>query len=268
MSITLSADQLHAIAAQVDHAQTSGGTLTLPTAEHDGFDIACGYAVQDALRERWQGQGRRLVGYKAGLTSRAKMEQMKVDTPTFGFLMADMAVPGGGTCSTGLLARPRVEPEIAFVMKPEISGPLRSEADVLAATDFIVPAIEIIDSRYANYKFDLPSVVADNSSSARYVIGGRPLRPADIDLRTIGMVVLKNGEIVGEAASGAVLGHPARTIMMLSKWLEERGERLEGGALILTGGACEAHLVSAGDNVCARFQGLGDVSVRFVGEGQ
>lgn len=267
MSAGLTQEQIRAIAARIDKVQSSGGSLTLPTAEHEGFDVACGYAVQDALRERWREQGRRLVGYKAGLTSRAKMRQMNVDAPTFGFLTADMSVPDGGTCPTGLLARPRVEPEIAFVMKPEFAFPLRSEADVLAATDFIAPAIEIIDSRYADYKFDLPSVVADNSSAARYVIGGRPLRPTDLDLRTIGMVVLKNGEIVGEAASGAVLGHPARTMMMLSEWLEERGERLEGGALILTGGACEAQLVSAGDNICARFQGLGDVTVRFIGEG-
>jgi len=266
MSVSLSREELNAVAARVDEAQSTGGTLTLPTAEHEGFDIACGYAVQDMLRERWQARGRRLVGYKAGLTSRAKMAQMKVDTPTFGFITADMAVPDGGVCPTRLLARPRVEPEIAFLMKHDIPGSLRTEADVLAATDFIAPAIEIIDSRYANYKFDLPSVVADNSSSARYVIGGRPRRPTDLDLRTIGIVVLQNGEIVGEAASGAVLGNPARTIVMLSQWLEARGERLEGGSLILTGGACEAQLVSAEDSVCARFQGLGDVVVRFAQE--
>lgn len=264
MTITLSKDQLSAIALHVDEAQTNGRSLTLPTAEHEGFDIACGYAVQDLLRAQWQARGRRLVGYKAGLTSRAKMAQMKVDTPTFGFITADMAVPDGGVCPTKLLSRPRVEPEIAFLMKRDIPSRLLTEADVMAATEFIAPAIEIIDSRYADYKFDLPSVVADNSSSARYVIGGRPRRPDEIDLRTIGIIVLQNGEIVGEAASGAVLGNPARTIVMLSGWLAERGETLAGGSLILTGGACEARLVSAGDSICARFQDMGDVAVRFV----
>ncbi|API59687.1 4-oxalocrotonate decarboxylase [Tardibacter chloracetimidivorans] len=264
MTLALSRKALSAIAERVDEAQTNGRSLTLPTEAHEGFDMACGYAVQDLLRDRWKVRGRRLVGYKAGLTSRAKMAQMKVDTPTFGFITADMAVPDGGICPTRLLSRPRVEPEIAFVLKPDIAAALRTEADVLAATDFIAPAIEIIDSRYADYKFDLPSVVADNSSSARYVIGGRPRRPAELDLRTIGIVVVQNGEVVGEAASGAVLGNPARTIIMLSQWLEDRGEALEGGSLILTGGACEAQLVSAGDSVCARFQDMGDVTVRFV----
>jgi len=266
MTITLNKAQLSAIALNVDEAQSNGLSLPLPTAEYEGFDIACGYAVQDVLRQRWQARGRRLIGYKAGLTSRAKMAQMKVDTPTFGFITADMAVPDGGTCPTKLLSRPRVEPEIAFLLKHDIPARLLTEADVLAATDFIAPAIEIIDSRYAEYKFDLPSVIADNSSSARYVIGGRPRRPDEIDLRTIGIVVLQNGEIVGEAASGAVLGNPARTIVMLSQWLADRGETLAGGSLILTGGACEARLVSAGDSVCARFQGVGDVIVRFVEE--
>ncbi|AJR26782.1 MULTISPECIES: 2-keto-4-pentenoate hydratase [Sphingomonadaceae] len=266
MTISLSQEALSAIAQRVDEAQMNGQSLTLPTAEHEGFDIACGYLVQDLLRERWRARGRRLVGYKAGLTSRAKMAQMKVDTPTFGFITADMAVPDGGACPTKLLSRPRVEPEIAFLLKHDIPARLRTEADVLAATEFIVPAIEIIDSRYADYKFDLPSVVADNSSSARYVIGGRPRRPNEIDLRTIGIVVLQNGEIVGEAASGAVLGSPARTIVMLSRWLAERGETLASGSLILTGGACEARLVSNGDTICARFQDMGDVTVRFVEE--
>ncbi|KRB78900.1 hypothetical protein ASE00_21230 [Sphingomonas sp. Root710] len=266
MTASLNTEQLSAIARLVDEAQASGQSLPLPTAQHKNFDIACGYAVQDLLRERWRARGRRLVGYKAGLTSRAKMAQMKVDVPTFGFITADMAVPDGGICSTKLLSRPRVEPEIAFLLKPDIPPLLQTEADVLAATAFITPAIEIIDSRYSDYKFDLPSVVADNSSSAHYVIGGCPRRPDQVDLRTIGIVVLQNGEIVGEAASGAVLGNPVRTIVMLSNWLADRGEAMAGGSLILTGGACEARQVSAGDSVCARFQGMGDVIVRFAGE--
>ena len=263
MSNLLSSEDLSLIAARIDEAQTTGGTLTLPTADHGGFDVPSGYLVQDLLRERWLARHRRIVGYKAGLTSLAKMKQMKVSTPTFGFLTADMAVPDGGICSLRVLSRPRVEPEIAFLMKSDIPASFRNEAEVLEATEFVMPAIEIIDSRYADYEFDLPSVVADNSSSGRYVIGGRPRRPTEVDLRTIGIVVLKNGAIVGESASGAVLGNPAKTVVLLAQWLQSRGESLPGNSLVLTGGACAAHPVTLGDSVCARFQDLSDVIVRF-----
>jgi len=260
----LTAAQIDRLAERIDVAQTSGGSLTLPTAEYSDFSVADAYAVQKSLRARWSAQGRRIVGYKAGLTSRAKMVQMNVDSPTFGILCADMAVPDGGVCSMKGLSRPRVEPEIALVMKQYPKGPLDDEASVLDAVDYVVPAIEIIDSRYADYKFDLQSAIADNSSSARFVIGGRARRASEIDWRTTGILVLRNGEPAGMAASGAVLGNPLRTVLLLEQWLMSQGASpLTGGSVILTGGACEAIAVQRGDSICARFQGLGDVVVRF-----
>lgn len=260
---SLPAAQIERIAEAIDAAQTGGGSLPLPTAEYPGFSVSDAYRVQDVLRSRWSGRGRRVIGYKAGLTSRAKMIQMNVSSPTFGILCADMAVPDGAECLLDKLSRPRVEPEIALVMKPRFDEPLDNEAAALRAVDYVVPAIEIIDSRYPDYKLDLESAIADNTSAARFVIGGRLQRPSEMDWRTTGIVLLKNGEPVGMAASGAVLGNPLRTVVLLWQWLASRGGALGGGALILTGGACEAIPVEQGDNVCARFQELGDVLVRF-----
>ena len=127
-------------------------------------------------------EGRRQAGWKAGLTSKAKMDQMGVRVPSIGFLLADMARAEGSVVRTDDLVHPRVECEIAFVTKAKLAGRDCCREDVLAATDFIVPAIEIIDSRFSGFKFDLPSVVADNGSSARYVTGGRALRPEEVQL--------------------------------------------------------------------------------------
>ena len=135
---------------------------------------------------------------------------------------------------------------------------------MLAATDYVLPAVEVIDSRFSGFKFDLPSVIADNGSSARFVGGGRARRPEDIDLRTLGVVMEKNGEIVAAAASAAVLGHPAEAVAMLVNILAGQGETLPAGSFVMSGGITEAIAVQPGDCVIARFQELGDVSMRFV----
>ncbi len=134
---------------------------------------------------------------------------------------------------------------------------------MLAATDFVIPAIEVIDSRYRDFKFDLKSVVADNCSSSRFVVGGRMGNVADLDLRTTGIVLEKNGEPVAFGAGAAVLGHPAAAIAMLANMLGERGEEIPAGTLILSGGITEAVAVQPGDDVTLRVQDLGSVSVRF-----
>lgn len=247
----------------VADAQANAHTIAKLTDSYPDMTIEDGYAVQDALLARWEDQGRVLVGLKAGLTSKAKMDQMGVTEPSFGMLMGDTVDPDGGIVPTDRLIHPRVEAEIAFVTKAELAGPEVSIEDVLAATDFVQPAIEIIDSRFEKFKFDLVSVIADNGSSARFVMGGRPRRPQDVDLRTIGMVLEKNGEVVGMASSGAVLGHPARSMQMLVAWLHGRGRTLPAGSIVLTGGATEAVAVASGDAIVARYQGMGSISVRI-----
>lgn len=260
--MSLDAQTIAALADRVQHAQDHRHTITKLTDEHPSMSIEDGYAVQDELLRRWTARGERLVGRKAGLTSKAKMLQMGVHVPSFGMLLSSYARPENGAIEMDQLLHPKIEAEIAFVMKDELQGQVTIE-QVIAATDYIIPAVEVIDSRYENFKFDLPSVIADNSSSARYVTGGRPLDPRAVDLRTIGVVIEKNGQIQALGASAAVLGHPAQAIVMLVKFLADRGQTLPAGSFVMTGGITEAIPVARGDNVIARFQDMGSVSFRF-----
>lgn len=258
----LDVETIGAIATIVDDAQSGAHTITKFTDAHPAMTMDDSYAVQDELLRRWELRGRRLAGLKAGLTSKAKMEQMGVHVPSFGMLMDDTCYPEGSVIPMEGLIHPRVEAEIAFVTKSDLAGKVSAE-DVLAATDYVQPAIEIIDSRFEKFKFDLVSVIADNGSSARFVMGGRPRRPEELDLATIGIILEKNGEPVAMASSAAVLGHPVRAVQMLVEWLHERGRVLPAGSIVLSGAATEAVAVNAGDSINARFQDMGSISVRF-----
>jgi 2-oxo-3-hexenedioate decarboxylase len=258
----LEAAQISAITDIVDAAQSNAKPIPMLTIDYPGLTLDDGYAVMDELLRRWTARGREFYGFKAGLTSRAKMVQMGVDVPCFGLMMRDTCDPEGGTIPTGGLIHPRVEAEIAFVMKDDLAGPEVTVEQVYAATDYVQPAIEIIDSRFENFKFDLASVVADNCSSARVVLGGRPRRPEELDLAALGVVLEVNGEPLAYAASGAVLGHPAHVIQLLVKWLHGRGQILKAGTVVLAGAMTEAHYIHPGDSICARYQDMGSISMK------
>jgi 2-oxo-3-hexenedioate decarboxylase len=264
LALTLTPEQIQLLTDRVEAAQQQARPMPKLTDDFPTMGMADGYAVQLALRRRWLARGVRQVGWKAGLTSKAKMVQMGVSVPSIGFLMADMARPEGSAVRTDDLVHPRVECEVAFVTKAELAGDQVSRADVLAATDFVLPAIEIIDSRYSGFKFDLPSVVADNGSSARFVTGGRARYPQELDLGNLGVVMEKNGEALAMSSSAAVMGHPADAVALLVKVLHELGETLPAGSFVMSGGITEAIAVKPGDFVSARFQELGSVGVRFV----
>ncbi|WP_061290902.1 2-oxo-3-hexenedioate decarboxylase [Azotobacter vinelandii] len=262
--LTLSREDVVRLCERVEGAQSRAQAIPKLTDEYPRMTVADGYAVQNELRRRFVAQGQRLVGWKAGLTSKAKMRQMGVDVPSIGFLTDRMACPESSAISVSGLIHPRVECEVAFVTRETLRGPGCTAQDVLAATDHVLPAVEIIDSRFAGFKFDLPSVIADNSSSARFVGGGRARYVEDLDLRTLGVVLEKNGEILGLGASAAVLGHPAEAVAMLVNILAGLGESLPAGSFVMSGGITEAIPVGPGDSVVARFQELGSVSMRFV----
>ncbi|WP_213307823.1 2-oxo-3-hexenedioate decarboxylase [Paraburkholderia sacchari] len=262
--MNLSTDIVESLAAHLDDCMREARDTTKITDRHPEMDWDDAYAVQDAIRRRQLERGARIVGYKAGLTSHAKMRQMGVDTPVFGFLTDVYDLPEGGECDTSQLIHPKVEPEIAFVTKAELKGPGCHIGAVLAATDFVVAGIEVIDSRYRDFKFDLKSVVADNTSAARFVAGGRPLAVDGVDLRTLGVVLEKNGLPVAFGAGAAVLGHPAAAIAMLANHLGARGESIPAGSLILSGGITEAVAVAAGDSVTLRVQDIGSIGLRFI----
>jgi len=253
-----------ALAERLENCQLQQQDTTKITDDYPDMDWEDAYAIQDEIRRRKVARGARVIGLKAGLTSHAKMKQMGVTTPVFGFMTDDYAVPDGGECKVSELIHPKIEPEIAFVTKTELRGPGCHIGAVLAATDFVMPGMEVIDSRYRDFKFDLKSVVADNTSAARFVVGGQPMSVGGVDLRTVGIVMEKNGQAVAFGAGAAVLGHPAAAIAMLANHLAERGECIPAGSLILSGGITEAVSVQAGDNVTLRVQGMGSTSIRFV----
>lgn len=255
------------IAKLAEHLETcelEARDTTKITDEYPDMDWDDAYAIQDEIRRRKVARGCKIVGLKAGLTSHAKMKQMGVATPCFGFLADYFSVPEGGECKVSELIHPKVEPEIAFVTNKPLRGPGCHIGNVLAATDFVMPGIEVIDSRYRDFKFDLKSVIADNTSAVRFVLGGRALSVSEVDLRTVGIVLEKNGEPVAFGAGAAVLGHPASAIAMLANHLGARGEEIPAGTLILSGGITEAIAVKAGDSVCLRVQGMGSVGMCFV----
>ncbi len=262
--MNLSAATIAQLAEHLDNCQRNAQDTPKITDAHPDMDWDDAYAIQDAILARHLGRGARVIGLKAGLTSHAKMKQMGVETPVFGFLVDEYSVLEGAEVKVSELIHPKVEPEIAFVLKHALRGPGCHIGAVLAATDFVMPGIEVIDSRYRDFKFDLKSVVADNTSASRFVVGGQPLRPNELDSRTVGVVLEKNGEPVAPGAGAAVLGHPAAAIAMLANHLGARGQEIPAGSLILSGGITEAVAVAAGVNVCLRVQGMGSVSLRFV----
>ncbi len=261
--ITLSREQIVRLCERVEGAQTRAYAIPKLTDEYPNMTMDDGYAVQTELRRRFIEQGHTLIGWKAGLTSKAKMQQMGVDVPSIGFLTDKMARPENSSISVSDLVHPRVECEVAFVTRAPLSGPDCTAEQVLAATDYVLPAIEIIDSRFSGFKFDLESVVADNGSSARFVGGGRARYPQELDLRTLGVVLEKNGEIVEMGAAAEVLGHPAEAVAMLVNILHDLGETLPAGSFVMSGGITAAVAVQPGDHINARFQELGSISIRF-----
>lgn len=252
------------LAARLESAEHNRAPLSKITDEYPGLDWDDAYAIQDSIRASKVAAGVRIAGLKCGLTSQAKMKQMNVTEPVFGFLCDYGAYPDGGEVPFDNFIAPRIEAEIAFVTHSELSGPGCHIAQVLAATEFVMPAVEILDSRYRDFKFDLISVVADNTSAAGFVTGGRARCVDELDLPTLGLVVEKNGRIVELAAAAAVLGHPATSVAMLANNLARRGQVIAAGSFIMTGGITAAIGIERGDAIAVRFQDLGSISLRFV----
>lgn len=261
---TLTKDQMLSLAEHIENAELNVHDITKVTNDFPDMTFGDAYDIQWEIRRRKEARGNKVVGMKMGLTSWAKMAQMGVETPVYGFLADYFSVPDGGDIDTSRLIHPKIEAEVAFVTKAPLKGPGCHIGDVLAATDFIIPAVEVIDSRYENFKFDLISVVADNASSTRFITGGRMAKVEDVDLKTLGVVMEINGEVVELGAGAAVLGHPASSVAMLANMLGERGEEIPAGTFIMTGGITAAVAVKKGDNITVRYQDLGSVSAKFV----
>ena len=251
------------LAAHLYEAERTCNAVVKITDAHPAMTYDDAYSIQEEIRRLKEAAGRQLVGLKMGLTSVAKMKQMGVENPIYGFLTDEQTVAEGDAISVAPLIHPRVEPEIAFVLKDALEGPDCSVDDVLQATDFVLPALEIIDSRYENFRFDLISVVADNTSASRFVRGGRARGVEGLNLKTLGVVMEKNGKVVQTGAGAAVLGDPAKSVATLANMLAKRGQHIPAGTFVMTGGLTAAVAVDAGDCIHVRYQDLGSLTVRF-----
>lgn len=247
----------------LEEAEKTRTAIPCLSASHR-FDIEEAYEIQEAWMAYKQSIGDRVVGYKMGLTSPAKMKQMNVSEPVYGKLLASMLVENGERLSYNSFIHPRVEAEVAFLLGKDLSGENVTEKEVLEATDHLMASIEIIDSRYENFRFTLADVIADNASSSKFVLGHRLVRIKKEEVETFGMALRINGELKAMGTPANVLGHPARSVAMLANMLARKGERLKAGDLVLTGGITEAIAVQPGDVVQASFAHLGDVQVVFV----
>ena len=264
MSRTLNQATIEKLAEHLENAELQAYEVTKITDDYPNMTFTDATDVQWEIRRRKMSRGHKIVGMKMGLTSWAKMKQMGVEMPCYGFLADYFSLPDGAQVPFDELIHPKVEAEIAFVTNKELSGRNLTVEDVLAATELVVPAVEIIDSRYKDFKFDLTSVQADNSSSTRFVVGSHAAKPEDFDWSTIGVVMQKNGEIIELGAGAAVLDHPAASVAMLATMLAERDEVIPAGTFIMTGGITAAVLVEKGDSIVVRYQGLGTVTMKFV----
>lgn len=261
--MALNREQIEAIADHLLEAEASRQAVPGLAHTHAALSLEEGYQVQDVIIARKLARGDRVIGWKLGLTSKEKQRAMGVFEPAYGAMFASTMLPDSDV-PFGQLIHPRIEPEIALVMGEDLAGPDVTPARAMAAVRWALPALEVIDSRYQDFKFTLPDVVADNTSTAKAAVGSRPVRAEGLDLSTIGAVFLKNGEIITTAAGAAVLGDPAIALALLANQLVRRGLRLKAGDLVLTGALTAATHVAPGDVVEARFSDLGSVSLRVV----
>ncbi len=260
MERTLDARAVSDAADRLFQAARTRTTLDLLSAGAPGLTMADGYAVQDALLDRHIAEGARIVGAKLGLTSVAKQQEMGVHEPIGGWLTDRMALAWGEPLDTSTLGQPRCEPEIAFLLGRDLAGTETTAADVLAATDSVMTAIEVLDSRYRDYRFTLPDVLADDASAARYVLGpGVPVR--GLDLAGCAVSFHRSGRLMGSATGAAVMGDPAEAVAWWVRHLGRSGRGLTAGMVVLSGALMGAHAVAPGDTVSATIEGLGTLEL-------
>ncbi|MBN9107505.1 MAG: fumarylacetoacetate hydrolase family protein [Pseudonocardia sp.] len=244
------------LATRLQKAVAERTAIDSLNAEFPDLDLDAGYAVQRVLRDA----AGPLVGWKLGVTSRAKQAQVGVSSPVYGFLPGSGALDIGEPLDTSQLIQPRCEPEIVFVLGRDLAGPHVGAADVIAASSGVAVGIEVLDSRYRDYKFTMADVVADNTSAARFVVGA-PVPLDGIDLRVVGVVLEHNGEVVATASGAASLGHPAAAVAWMVRRMAADGEGLRAGDVVLSGGLTAAVPVVPGDVVVASIDRIGSLEL-------
>jgi 2-oxopent-4-enoate/cis-2-oxohex-4-enoate hydratase len=234
------------------------------TSRFDGLTVDDAYHVQKRTIERRVQAGERHVGKKIGLTARVVQQVFGVDQPDFGHLLSGMGHHDGAALNADQFIQPKGEGEMGFLLRRDLAGPGVTAMDVLAATESVMPCFEIVDSRIRDWKIAVQDTVADNGSSAAFVVGNQAISPHGLDLGTVGMVLEKNGEIIGTGAGAATLDHPLNAVAWLANALGRQGITLRAGELILSGSLSIMFPVRAGDHLRVTLGGIGSASCRFV----
>ena len=266
----LDSQQILAAAAHLDRAERSREQVRQFSLDYPGITIEDAYAIQRAWVAQKIQDGRRLKGHKIGLTSRAMQISSQITEPDYGAMTDDMLFPEGADIPVQRFILPRVEVELAFILGKPLRGPNVSIFDVLAATDYVVPALEIIDARIEQLDRvtkaprKVLDTIADNAANAGIVLGGRPVKPDAVDLRWCGALLYKNGVIEESGLAAAVLNHPAHGVAWLANKLSPHGEGLAAGEVVLGGSFTRPVAGAAGDTFHADYGPLGAIAFRFV----
>jgi 2-oxo-3-hexenedioate decarboxylase len=229
------------------------------TDEWPEMDLETAYAIQDETLRRRLARGEQLVGVKLGLTSRAKQQRMGISSPLVAWLTDAMVLPAGAPVPQDTLIHPRAEPEIVFIMGERLAGPGVTAATAMRAVEGVCGGIELIDSRYRDFRFTMPDVVADNASSGAFLTGPVTLRPEGLDLSLEACLVEVDGRIVDSATGAAVQGHPAEALALAANALAGRGLAIEAGWIVLTGGMTDAVFAPPGSTIGVHFTSLGSL---------
>ena len=251
------------LAADLAQAERSREPIAPLTAAHPDIDVVDAYEIQLINIRQRIAEGARVLGHKVGLSSKVIQQMMGVDEPDYGHLLDEMQLFEDTPVKASRYLWPRVEVEVGFILNADLPGADCTEDDVLAATEALVPSIELIDTRITDWKIELCDTIADNASSAGFVLGEARVSPRDIDVKGIDAVLRCNGEVVAEGRTDAVLGNPVTAVAWLARKVESFGVRLRKGDVVLPGSCTRAIDARAGDEFLADFTGLGSVRLSF-----
>lgn len=262
--MTLNPNQINELAALLDRAALTVREVERLTVDFPQMTLDDGYAVQRALMELKLARGEKIIGYKMGLTSKEKLRQMeynnmKLTSPIWGVLTDTTLVPDGGKILAKNLIHPKAEPEIAFKLKTDLKGDVSLE-EALAACEGIYAAVEILDSRFLNFEFLPPDVIADNCSAALFSISKNPIKPTQTDIADVKMEMSLNGKVVQSGSSKSIYGHPLASLAELSCLMAKEGEFIPKGSVVMSGAATSAVAIAVGDKIDVTVEGVGSVS--------
>jgi 2-oxo-hept-3-ene-1,7-dioate hydratase len=267
--MTLAAEEIARAAEALDEAERTRRQIGLLSLRHPSMTMDDAYAVQSAWVGRKLAAGHRRIGWKIGLTSRAMQSALGIDTPDSGVLLEDMLFEDGATVPAGHFIQPRIEAEIAFIMKAPLKGPGVSVADVMDATDHVTPALEILDTRILRVDPEtkkartIVDTIADNAANAGIVLGGEAIRPESVDLRWMGAIVMRDGTVEETGLGAGVLNHPALGVAWLANRLAVYGERIEAGQIVLAGSFVRPIEATPGSTIIADYGPHGMINCHF-----